>query len=536
MINDLVVKVPTKSMLEIKKTKQLHGSCGVISNARKAAAHEDKLAYTQIVLSELDDKPTMQVHDLTDPEKKAMLTVEKAKNMDYKAALAEGYRIVDAAVLNWMHIADNKGNSAAQSGNYSAYDEAHYGMFRDAHMWLDLDAEHLPKQNLLRATMKMEGAIKSLLIDTMKRKYSDEQLKTFDIENSAYHALAKKQVVAELTKSVEASGLKVDESQIKTAAENLLNQQEVYGKQLKALSEKAAKLGSKPEAKEVQKEIEALKDIMIHPKQGPIATKAKMAKQIDAQLPGLSAESVNQIIDNVVKNYKFIENINNEGKALRAPFKLSGQAEYIKKLFTIAAYNRVRTEFKVEIPEYLEKMAETLNVEPKKELVLEALENKGVILTRDTLDKIDQAFKDVDAYKRLELKKGQKGYKSDNELYKPIYEFKKVLKPVAQSVTEIKREIKRDFIKLNKDLDSQLDELAKIFDVKDGHFWVKETLASGVQTPQQVSVASKVLNKDHIVEMDYNKVLDHMAEGGSVPNTGSNVSHEGLFWSRSICF
>jgi len=173
IINDLVIKSPEAEFAEAKDCNQKkHGSCAAISAARKALLYEDKKAYIDVLLQELNDKPYLEVYDITrlreyegdakkyEKERAPKVKVEKAR-INYDAALADGYRIIDASVLHWMKVAGTVGDGTVQLEDYIAFDARKNGFMHDSRILRSQDDSYYYDHELLRTLISSRSIIKS---------------------------------------------------------------------------------------------------------------------------------------------------------------------------------------------------------------------------------------------------------------------------------------------------------------------------------------------------------------------------------------
>lgn len=498
IINDLVIKTPEQEQLIIKKMSQeSHGMCAAISTSRKAMAHEFKLHYVANLMAELNDKPTIDVYDVTDPKNTDKMTLEKA-NIDYKAAMREGYRIVDAAVTNWMHIADQMGNGQNKCNQYIPWDDAHYGMFRDSHLTLDLDPELKPLHDVLRSVIKIKELLEKIEENQVGRKDADEELKGSQLEMQTTSVIVRNKVANMLATINNALPAKLPEDRLLPIAGLMMIPENVEDKALK-----------------------------IDFCEGPKVKKAKIAGIIKANMPGATDTQIAGVMDKIFEQYQILEPVLKNEKELTGKSSIKSMFNYYEKLFKLAAFDRVRREFEVEVPEVRENIAKELNVPNEKEAVLKALEDQGAIFSRNDLDAIKAVFDKVHDYQKLELKKGDPGYQSDTKVYLLPKDVLKALKSVEKGVNTLKREIKRDYKDLNKALEPYLDHLYTIEGQGSGQFWVGEEGSSGLSGGKYSRLLKQLSGKDQFIESDPVKGLDFVQKGKGGAVTATMVEHNG---------
>lgn len=526
MMADIVVKVPGQAMLTTKNMLQKHGSCAAISTSRKAMAHEHKLAYVSNLLAEFNAKPTMEVWDVTDPKNEAKITVEKA-NIDYNAAIAEDYRLVDAAVTNWMHIADNTGNGLTKNGQFIPFDVERYGMFRDSHLMLNMAPEYQPKYDLYRAMQKLQSASKSVFKDTIERKHAAQELQNTKIQNTGYHGVSTGKVQNILKDLATEAKVNVDSNQLHNLAANLVDKARI-SKQIGSLEDEAIKshrAGDKDAEKAIRSEMKELKALLIDSCEGPQTKKSKLTKQIQAVMPEVSSANIEKVIDQVLTHFEFVDKMVSDAKELEGKFNLKGNNAHNKKLFTLAAYNRVCKEAEVKIPERLAVMAENLGVKADADVVLAKLEAKGEILPRTKLDAMYKAYEDLSRYEEKRISKDKVAWQSDKVKYEPFEQFKADFKAIAKQSNDIKRDVNREVKELGIELEPQLDEVYRKRGDGSGSFWVGKEGSSGLNNGQYSRLLKQLSGKDHFVEGDVKKMLDHIEQGKGGSVTGTMVEH-----------
>jgi hypothetical protein len=522
MINDIVVKVPDEAVLAIKSVDQnQHGMCAAISTSRKAMAHEHKLAYVSNLFAELKDQPNMEIWDVTDPADKAKITVEKPY-IDYNAALKQGYRIVDAAVTNWMDFANLLGNGARKAGRFVPFDPEHYGMFRDSHLNVDMDAEHQPKYDLLRATIKTKKAADSVDEFLTARKGAGAELRqhefTYETEIGVQTRLAEN-----VLKQIQTGSERQDS--LYQIAKRIMDPS-IIGKEIKDISRQINADESKKA--ELEPQVKSLKELAIDSKEGPITKTRKIAAIIKEQMPEVPEQKVQEAASKIYRLYEKSEDKRELLDTLKSKDGIKGDFLLRKKLFTMAAYNRVRAEFEVKVAERLNTMAEKLGVPAEEKAVLEKLEQNGTIFSRERLDEIKAGFDNIKEQQEKELKPGQPGYVKPNDLYKTLDAFKDDFHKMQLTLKSIKRQAKRDHLNLNKELDTQLQEVYELKGKAEGLFYVGEEGSSGLMKGQYTRLMKQLSGKDHFSTQDAGDALDHIEAGLGGSVTGTQVSHTSM--------
>ena len=140
IVNDIVIDTPESKIPNIKATNQKqHGMCAAISICRKALAYEDKPNFVDMIMSELDNKPDMEVYDITKLGSGTKIPIGKTSSVDFDYALSKGYRIIDTSALYWMNIADTAGSTNEAIRMYSGFDKSFFDTFHDSHLNADIN-------------------------------------------------------------------------------------------------------------------------------------------------------------------------------------------------------------------------------------------------------------------------------------------------------------------------------------------------------------------------------------------------------------
>lgn len=528
ILNDLVIKTPESPVLTIKEMSQGPvGMCAAISSGSKAMAHERKYAHVSNLMALLDSSPTMQIYDVTDPELKDKITLKKA-NLNYKEAISVGFRIIDAAITNFMQFADQMGNGLTSAGNYVPFDPEHYGMFDDSHLLLDMEPELQSKYNVFRATIKLKEVINSIKLKTLEAEDAKKEL--IEVENNnaiqypqyrdkakeIFNEMASKSDVHQIINSLNSViNIILDPLALKNQVDIEIND---LLTQIKSTSDEITKSQLREKIVRLQKEK------IINPNEGPNVQKAKLTNLINIYLPGIKPSLLDEKIDEIYDIYSKTAALKAKENGLKSKFSLKSKVALQKKLFNLAAFQRVKKEFEVEDPESLKKLAKQLNVTPDKDIVLKTLENKGLILPRNKLDDVYKTFKSIDLYKHYRYQKGDDGWMPESRLYASILEQKNIFKQIEKTFTSIERETKRDFNALRKELEPQLKEL---YDKKArgaGDYWTSMEGSSGLSTDQYSRLRTQLTGENHRVTHDPKEFVGktHEGVGGVIGATNVN--------------
>ena len=336
MVNDLIVKRPDEDAYTIKDVSQKQtGMCAAISIARKTISYEDKVRAMEIMMAELDNKPTMEVYDRTELGSGKRVEIKKA-HVDFTDGMKKGYRIVDTGTHQWMNAANVVGDGSISIAHYQAFDPENYEIFRDAKWMNDLPQEFKPAQNWLRYLQKEEGAVQNAA-----RRNAD---------------IAKIQKeVGEFKKDYETDMVKSD-----SAIREILKSFDSSITDLKAIALtrqilKADKLET-PEYKLSENEPKDIRN-------------AKLAAFIKSELPNVSEEAIKGRIDEIAGFREISTNASASLAKLKQHSTPQAIFAYNKNLFTAAAHHRRSVEAELNIPERLSAYEKTLNVPVREGLV-----------------------------------------------------------------------------------------------------------------------------------------------------------------------
>ena len=164
MVNDMAVHTPGNEIPNIKAVDQRqHGICGPISIVRKKVCYEDKPNYVDSIISELSASPYIEVYDRTKLGTKKKTKVQKVP-VDFEAALAKGYRIIDASAGHWMQVGRMGGASSLAFREYTPFDRENFDVKEDSVFNVKFDDAELEKtqgyyQALVKAKEVLEGQL-----------------------------------------------------------------------------------------------------------------------------------------------------------------------------------------------------------------------------------------------------------------------------------------------------------------------------------------------------------------------------------------
>lgn len=176
IINDIAIDTPESKVPNMKAVNQkTHGMCAAISIARKAVAYEDKPNYVDNLLSELNDKPIMEVYDRQNLGSGEKVPVKKTF-VDFDYAQEKGYRIIDASTLQWMNIAGMYGAHNENLQDFNAFDKNNLDAFHDSFFLQDMHDESLKdKQHYYQVLSKAKETLGEVKSDKIKKSLIEKE-------------------------------------------------------------------------------------------------------------------------------------------------------------------------------------------------------------------------------------------------------------------------------------------------------------------------------------------------------------------------
>lgn len=337
ILNDISLKTPEDKIPNIKKTDQVgHGMCAAISFLRKRLPYEFKAKYVSIVLEEMKDSPKIEVYDVSSPNKERIL-VSKPE-LDYDLASKRGYRLVDASVLNWMHIASaSSGNGDLIEGmSYVPFDRQNYDLMHDSRLiTTGATGKNANLHKILRTTIKMNEVIEELdkhlylqkHVYNLKQKSEKEYL-------SNYEALT-----SDLSKKLSLLIPYASKNEVHNLVKDLLD------------------------ADKVKKE-NGIETVRIHAKASNNYKKQEFLNMIIEKFPSAEINEESSILDTITESFNIIKNQESELNSLKNINSPKERAKYYQKLFKLAAFDRVKTEQLAETSSFLTKNLKANNIKP----------------------------------------------------------------------------------------------------------------------------------------------------------------------------
>lgn len=359
IVNDLVINTPESKIPNTKVVNQLqHGMCGAISICRKALAYEDKPHFIDIVLSELDNKPYMMVYDISKLGTKTKIPLDKPY-IDYNYAMEKGYRILDAAALNWMSIADTTGSSYESSKDYVTFDKTYFDTFSDLHIMKDINEEMAEEQDYYRALLRSKATL-----TTCKKK---EVLKDYQTTISKSRQAENIQLIQKYNEVLEKHLTEISPSISKEIKQHLL-------KDLRSLEAK--------DSSTLNKSNSVLKNYM-YIKNEPEKIKInKIKNYLQNNLSDINNDKLNKLAPDILD---LVTTINS--KSIRTHgSKEMREINKARDLYAAAAAYRIQYDFGLDNKDRIKEMSKVLNLPDQESLIVQNMDNLINKLKKGTLN------------------------------------------------------------------------------------------------------------------------------------------------------
>lgn len=342
MLGDLIIKRPDEDALTIKDANQKQtGMCAAISIARKTITYEDKVRAMEIMMAELDNKPTMEVYDRTQLAAGKKIDIEKV-HVDFTDGIKKGYRIVDIGAHQWMNAANTVGNGSISTAHYQAFDPDNYEIFRDAKWMNDLSPELKPAQTWLRYLAKEQGAIKSAAEKNENIAKVQKEVGDFKQEYEKVYADSKGAIRNILSKADSSASDAVTAN----VTRQILKADKLENKEFKVLDGDSAEVKSK-----------------------------KLSALIKSEMPNVSDSYLSENMENILN----LRDAANEASKSLTKLKEHSNPKAIfshnKNLFKAAAHHRRSVEAELEMPENLSVYEKSLNVPERGVLIQDSAKN-----------------------------------------------------------------------------------------------------------------------------------------------------------------
>lgn len=370
IINDLVVDTPESKIPNIKAVNQkTHGMCAAISICRKALAYEDKANYVDMILSELDDSKNIQVYDITKLGSHTKIPVAKA-DIDYDYALSLGYRIIDTSALNWMNVANTTGAANDFVGVYKSFDKNNFDVFKDSHLTVDLADETLVnKQDWYRTLLKAKSVIGGYKTRKITQKYKQDE--AYNQQNARFQAESKWNAL--LISKIENLAPTLPKEKLHKVFADILKlevRNSDKAKKVNDYKKDFVYLPNEPEKVKIEK-IKAFLTIALSENNKSVHINDNDAKSIMtlvSEIKGISRNNAQ------ASNYT-------ARKIYRA-----------EALYNAAAAYRIQQIYQIFIPEYLNDMANNLNIPDNETLICK---NMDYLISKLESNKINPELKEA---------------------------------------------------------------------------------------------------------------------------------------------
>ena len=506
MLNDLVVKTAEQDMPTIKQVDQRHhGMCAAISIARKAMAYEYKPQYVDIVMQEVSADKTMEVYDISKLGSGEKVRVPKTE-IDYDYAEEKGYRIIDAATLQWMNIAGTKGKGDIEVTHFSAFDKKYFDTFHDAHYKRKFGEPMYDAMNdSLRALNKANEKTKKTIKTFENNKKAAMEQKQSERQNAMLVAASNRVIANELKALMPNS----DENTIHSTVNELIRL-------------------NTPEVKK------AKSPFYIVDAEEDVTKKQKIAKFIESKNPAVDKNLMSEKMDNIFNMYSLsTETLEYMNKEIEPKSQKNKMMKYYKPLYEVAAMYRTSVEKGLDIPGNVQTVAQALGLPETatKEDVLKKYEQDGAIVSEEILRGLQTKYNKIAKYAAVVEKAEVKG---DNVQIDGLYDIsdKEVaaLKGVEKDLKDISIHVEADRKYMQEVMEPLLKAQAQQLGLETGSYWVHKEGESGLNRPQQLRIFEQMTGKRFYAEEDLDRTAETIKRSNHSGITASNVYHNDHGW------
>lgn len=362
IVNDIVIDTPESKIPNIKATNQKqHGMCAAISICRKALAYEDKPNFVDMIMSELDNKPDMEVYDITKLGSGTKIPIGKTSSVDFDYALSKGYRIIDTSALYWMNIADTAGSTNEAIRMYSGFDKSFFDTFHDSHLNADINETLSNEQDYYKGLLKAKN-----VISKYKKNLEEDKTKKYD---NYKNSLANAEQIGTLNKILE-----------KKIAE-LVTGSTISPSKIHKISSELRNLEMK-DSSHIAKSNDYKKDFLYIPNESDNAKLEKIKSFIAIALPEKDSKTLDK---NAPQILVLLENMSELEKSSKTHFK-SKKVNEARDLYNVAAAYRTQTILNLEIPENAEEMLRNLDIVDRETRIDENISKLVKKLKKNKLD------------------------------------------------------------------------------------------------------------------------------------------------------
>lgn len=355
IVNDIVVDTPESKIPNIKSINQKSFSmCGAISIARKALAYEDKANFVDMVMSELDATPNIQVFDITKLGTNTKIPIKK-NNIDYNYALERGFRIIDTSALIWMHMAYNLSPTNKPVGMFSAFDKEGFDTFEDSTYLTNLDDTLVSKQDYLRALQKTQNAIKEYRKDLkdIKRTPISEQLEKAEMSNKYIGSI--EYILTDIDPTL-------DTKKKRLIIKDLLSLQVRNSDKINRLEDYQ-------------------KDFAYIPNETDSAKTEKIKTYLAIALPNHNSETLDKKVPDIIDLVSRVKGLESHPLSYKVKNYI-----FAKDLYSIAAKYSNQRLYQLQIPEQVENLAISLNIPDRESLISKNIDSLIKKLEKNKLD------------------------------------------------------------------------------------------------------------------------------------------------------
>ena len=150
-----------------------------------------------------------------------------------------------------------------------------------------------------------------------------------------------------------------------------------------------------------------------------------------------------------------------------------------------------------------------------RQLILERLENKYKLISREKLNKLKHRFDTIQAgmIENEKIENTKERARANSKLYTFTTEEQEILNQIEKQIYSMKKYQKINYLSVNKALFKELEEQYANIGMLNGQFWVREEGSSGLASTEQIRIVEQMTGKPHHLERNIKKAAEHIKEG-----------------------
>lgn len=173
-------------------------------------------------------------------------------------------------------------------------------------------------------------------------------------------------------------------------------------------------------------------------------------------------------------------------------------------------------------------ISELVQAPSAKDMILKNAEKEGLILSRESLDRLNKKMKQIDDF-RLKSEAFKRTGENKPQV-KDVFKFSKEdmsdLKKIEKSFNAMKNTVLEQYWTMNANLSEPLKELYASVGVRKGHFWLSEEGHSGLFSAEHVRISEQLTGKPHYVDENLDRAVQKIKQTGKSGVSATNVMYK----------